>query len=331
MKKCIVITTIHEKTRALSEFESFRNWHLIVAGDVKSRPIPSSGNLTFLPVERQAAMDSRFQAFCPFHHYGRKNLGYIHAIRNGAEWILDTDDDNIPYPDWQEAFDVRPEECERVRSPKFVNIYRFFSNTRAWPRGFPLDRIHQPDPVLTERGDSQEIAILQGLADKDPDVDAIHRMVFPGEISFRRRNPVLLDQGVYCPFNSQNTMWRKDAFVYLYLPVTVSFRFTDILRGYVAQRGIWSAGKHLAFVRASVFQDRNEHDLMKDFESEVECYLSVQKTVELLDAVDLTGDPFLDIAALYRPLADQGVVADRELESLDAWLQDVAVLRGSGA
>jgi hypothetical protein len=34
--------------------------------------------------------------FLPSKHYARKNLGYLIAIKNGAEIIIETDDDNIP-------------------------------------------------------------------------------------------------------------------------------------------------------------------------------------------------------------------------------------------
>ena len=51
----------------------------------------------------------------------------------------------------------------------------------------------------------------------------------------------------------------------MYLPAFVSFRFTDILRGYVAQRIMWDYGLRLGFLPPNVFQKRNEHDLMADF------------------------------------------------------------------
>jgi len=34
----------------------------------------------------------------PYHHYCRKNIGYLYAIRQGADCILETDDDNLPLP-----------------------------------------------------------------------------------------------------------------------------------------------------------------------------------------------------------------------------------------
>ena len=41
------------------------------------------------------------------------------------------------------------------------------------------------------------------------------------------------------------------------IPAFVTFRFTDILRGYVAQPILQAAGYRLGFTEATVYQDRN--------------------------------------------------------------------------
>ncbi len=38
----------------------------------------------------------------PFNSYNRKNIGYLFAIKNGAKFIYDTDDDNEPLVDLNE-------------------------------------------------------------------------------------------------------------------------------------------------------------------------------------------------------------------------------------
>ena len=71
------------------------------------------------------------------------------------------------------------------------------------------------------------------------------------------------------------------AFALLYLPAHVTFRFTDILRGLVAQPILWAAGYQLGFTRATVVQERNPHELLEDFESESPGYLRVEKIVDI--------------------------------------------------
>lgn len=81
-----------------------------------------------------------------------------------------------------------------------------------------------------------ECPIQQGLADNNPDVDAIYRLILPFPTIFRKGRKVALGNNSWSPFNSQNTTWWKKAFPLLYLPSYCSFRMTDIWRSFVAQR-----------------------------------------------------------------------------------------------
>jgi len=265
----------------------------------------------------------QFAQLCPYNHYARKNIGYLYALQQGAQIIYDTDDDNLPYDDWA----VPEFVCDYLYSSnrKFVNIYNHFSNELIWPRGYPLDEIHQVAAAQAAQAaqvDPRSIGVWQGLADRDPDVDAIYRLIFPHEINFERKSSIFLEQGHYAPFNSQNTFWQRTAFHLLYLPATVSFRFTDILRGYIAQRLLWHQGDSLGFTAATVYQERNQHDLMRDFRDEVEGYLNIKEIVEQLDSLSFAGKPYENLAAVYQMLAEVGYVQPEELDLCQAWLAD---------
>ena len=324
MRKYIIITTINKKTVGVKKFEKSNDWNLLVIGDEKSHKIKSSNNLTFFSIEEQNKLGFQFSKKCPLNHYSRNNIGYIYAIKNNATMIFETDDDNIPYNNWFAPFSILEKECEVIVAPKFVNIYSLFTDKHIWPRGFPLNKIKKQEKIKSKKFQSKQVAIIQGLADKDPDVDAIYRMIDGEIVYFKKRNPVILNNNVYCPFNSQNTLWHKEAFVYLYLPISVSFRFTDILRGYIAQKGIWALGKNLAFISPTVYQKRNEHNLMDDFSSEINCYLKVEKVVEILDKLILSGTPLNDIRNIYTELNKNKIVNSLELEALDAWIKDIS-------
>jgi hypothetical protein len=113
----------------------------------------------------------------------------------------------------------------------------------------------------------------------------------------------------------------------LYLPVTATFRFTDILRGLVAQPILWAANLRLGFTTATVFQERNPHDYMKDFVSEIPCYLHVRNTAELTRAaVKKNASVSENLHRAYTSLRQAGIVEAAELKSLEAWLHDVARL-----
>jgi hypothetical protein len=329
--KFVVITTINGKTRAIEAFERKKGWHIVVVGDRKSRPIASVGNLTFLSVEDQRKLNYPFARRCPFDHYARKNIGYLYALQRGAEVIYDTDDDNLPYENWAlPAFSCR----NAAASPgKYVNIYRCFTDEQIWPRGFPLDEIlsHGANHISIRKTETSAIGVWQGLTDDDPDIDAIYRLVVGKKIKFEQKEPVYLERGGFCPINSQNTFWNKSAFPFLYLPATVSFRFTDILRGYVAQRLMWQQNLHVGFTGATVYQQRNPHDIMKDFRDEVVFYLHIKGIVEILENLDVGDDPVENMQRVYQELCRASLVSPDEIKYLNLWIENYLSVTSCGA
>lgn len=321
MKKFIVITTINDKTRAISDFERKKDWHIIIVGDRRSQSIESTNNLTFLSVHAQQNLGFSITDKLPYNHYTRKNIGYLYAIRAGADVIYETDDDNIPYPYWG----IEPFKCKNLvqNESVFVNIYNHFSKNLIWPRGFPLDLISNKEKPVVNVVSELKVGVWQGLADLDPDVDAIYRLIFDKPVRFQRKRSVILPPGKFCPFNSQNTLWNREAFPYLYLPATTSFRFTDILRGFIAQRLMWESGMHLGFHQATVYQVRNIHDLMRDFKDEVECYLSPRKVINVITGLNFSDNPFVNLALAYRGLVEEQIISSDELRILDAWRTDL--------
>jgi hypothetical protein len=325
MERAIIITSIHGVTKAVEKFLSFDDWEVILVGDRKTPKINQDKhqNLTYLSIKDQKSLPGHLHKL-PYNHYCRKNLGYLYAIIEGASVIADTDDDNYPKADWKE-WPSNKTKARTISDTTFTNVYQYFTDEFVWPRGFPLNELtsEQATPD-TDEIDFDEVGVIQGLADVEPDVDAIFRLVFDQEIEFHNDDPIVLEPGTYCPFNSQNTLWPSEQiYPYLYLPSTVSFRFTDILRGYIAQRGLWAADKKLAFNKASVIQDRNVHDLMADFKSEIPCYTQTKKAVTLLDGLELAGDPLADIRTIYTTLEKENIVEPRELEYLDHWLSAI--------
>ena len=328
-KPAIVITSIFAPTEAVSKFAALSDYQLIVVGDKKSPAQWSAPGATYLSIDDQEALGFSLSAKLPYNHYGRKMMGYLHAIREGAKIIIDTDDDNIPYDSW--SFPATEGLFNTATADQgFVNIYKSFTSHHIWPRGYPLDLILDKthdlkDADLTKQ--NGKIGIWQGLADSDPDVDAIYRLVDNTEIFFDKRAPIVLAEGTLCPFNSQNTAVREELFPLLYLPAYVTFRFTDILRGLVAQPIMWAHGYRLGFTEATVIQVRNPHDYVKDFESEIPCYLHANRVIA---AVSRAIDPAVSVAEnlrrAYAELAKENIVTAQEIELLDLWLADVANL-----
>lgn len=317
----MVITTIHLPSPSVRAFADLTDWQVVIVGDRKTPIWPEvSPRLRFLDVDAQLRSVWSIVPVLPFNHYTRKNIGYLEAMALKVPLIADSDDDNAPLDGWGQLPESATMEC--VSSPDVVNIYRLFTEQPVWPRGLPLDLIRDRTPIeIDER--ELSIAVWQGLAAGDPDVDAIYRLVSDRDPEFVQRSHVALAPGVVAPMNSQNTIWHPEAFPYLYLPFSVSFRFTDILRGYVAQFGLHAMGRTVAFTSPTVFQERNEHDLLRDLADEVPVYTQISEALETMAAASLTGEPSHDLALLYSELERIGVVTADECRGVDAWLADV--------
>jgi len=61
----------------------------------------------------------------------------------------------------------------------------------------------------------------------------------------------------------------------------------DIWRSFVAQRLMRDLDSHLVYSSSIVFQDRNDHDLMRDFADEIEGYQGYNKLIDLLESLVL--------------------------------------------
>ena len=102
---------------------------------------------------------------------------------------------------------------------------------------------------------------------------------------------------------------------------------TDIWRSFVAQRLSWECGWRLQFHSSTVFQDRNEHDLMRDFADEVPGYLHNERIRRTLEDLALSSGMSAlhdNLVIAYEALVRLGVVGAEELPLLRAWLDDAA-------
>jgi hypothetical protein len=324
MKKAIVITSIFEPNEVVESYVHLDDSEVIVVADKKTPSNWSCEGVEFISIERQDAMDWELSAVLPYNHYCRKMLGYLRAVQIGADCIIDTDDDNHPKPNW--GFPSFNGEFESLAlGEQFVNIYQWFTDAHIWPRGLPLDLITKSFNTEADLPLSEcNVGIWQGLADEDPDVDAIYRLSIDKPCYFNERDPLILQDRTICPFNSQNTAFRKELFPLLYLPAHVTFRFTDILRSLVAQPIMWLYGYKLGFLNATVLQKRNPHDYMSDFNSEIPMYLNCRKVVDVVSTAISTDESMeSNLYNAYVSLLEKGIVEDDELRTLEAWLNDL--------
>lgn len=331
-----VVTTIQAPTPAMLALTGAAvaaDEPVIVVADLRTpRDFRLDGSL-HLSVDAQRDLPFRTAELSPFNSYARKNIGYLQAIAMGATVIRETDDDNFVTP---EFFAISPDRMI-AREPDaslFLNPYSYFDGGGIWPRGYPLDLVLDERPLSTA---SCEVAagrnVIQGLADGEPDVDAVYRMTRGGrDVRFAPAAPLRIPTGSYAPFNSQATRWERGAWPLLYLPSTCSFRMTDIWRGYIAQRVLHAIGGSLIFTSAVARQDRNPHNLMTDFRDEIEGYLGYHRFVTALEETDLASGDGIEgmLTMLYVRLIEERFFEEIELERLAAWLADLHSLDAAG-
>lgn len=319
----IVITSINSPTEALKKFSLMPDWQVILVADLKTPKDWQLDNVKVLSVEEQKTLPFTILKYLPWNHYARKNIGYLYAMLQGAELIYETDDDNIPYDSWHGFHPVQLQAKAYTSSTKFFNTYSYFCEANIWPRGFPLTAIHSPTE-LQIANEFISAPVQQGLADLDPDVDAIYRLAIGKEVKFSQREPVFLAPGTYCPFNSQNTLWYPEAFQYMYLPAFVFNRLTDIWRGYIAQHFLHQKAQGVLFCNASVYQERNYHKLLHDFIEEIDLYT---RTEELINVLNEYTSHSQDFAGIMQHLHQHHFVKDEEVVLFDSWLEDLRSLK----
>lgn len=322
----VVITSIYAPTPAVTAFARMPDHHLVVVGDRKTPVDWSCPPAVYLGPDASAGA---LAGALPWNHYSRKMLGYLHAMQLGADVIYDTDDDNVPKPGWAIPSFEGGYECT-PGDLGCVNLYASFTDQRIWPRGFPLSLIREGAAALPEADLTPQparVGVWQQLADGEPDVDALYRLVDGRPCTFQSRAPIVLGAGTWCPFNTQSTAVRRELFPLLYLPSTVTFRFTDILRGLVAQPIMWAAGYRLGFTEATVVQDRNPHNLLADFADEVPMYLRGADVPDLVSrAIGPDASVAENLARAYAALLEARIVEAAELPRLHAWLDELTLV-----
>lgn len=319
MNYCI-ITTINLPTKSIEKLYDIFGERLIVVGDKKTPKdwkYKEAQYILDLPDQK-----GYYEGYAPCNSYARKNIGYMAAIKNKAELIFETDDDNIPNMNWR----LRGHQVEANLSlgEGWFNVYDVFTKKYIWPRGFSLRHLKNC-PSIGEKV-FRTSSIQQGLADGEPDVDAIWRLVLNSPNEFTVKQSLYLQKNSWCSFNSQSTWWFPRAYALMYLPVYSSFRMCDIWRSFIAQRCLWELSEGVTFHSPSeVFQERNEHDLLKDLEDEVDGYLNNDEIVEILSKLILKpGDEYVceNLLTCYQAIVDKDILPEMEIRSLKKWIKD---------
>ena len=278
--KFIVTTTIFEPSKAVKLFADLSGWQLIVVGDKKTPhdSYRTMSNLIYLDPEYQETYYKELSDLVGWNCIQRRNIGYIEAYRLGATVIASVDDDNVPKPGWGDDLLLGIAQPIKCYTPTDVSVFDPLSATNhkeLWHRGYPLDMILKKNSI-TSRLAIARPSIQANFWDGDPDVDAISRLTV-GPVCKFNDECFPFYGSVIGPFNSQNTFFTREAMKDYFLFPQVG-RMDDIWGSYYAQ----AKGHTVVYDKATVVQERNEHDYLVDFLKEVPGYLNNSKLIKAL-------------------------------------------------
>lgn len=202
----------------------------------------------------------------------RRNIGFLEALRWGAEWIVSLDDDNISLSD--DYFgDFRRVLCNKHGLEASSSSGWFDVGTLLRPnaehRGFPHTKRAQPsfDSIVDAK-----IGVAAGICLGDPDISAVERIAngptVHGVSEVLRSGVVTDPRKTWTVFNSQNTAVIRELVPAWFMLPHVG-RYDDIFASLIVQRIMRETGHHVHFGHPFVWQQRNQHDLTKDLRMEL--------------------------------------------------------------
>ena len=283
MKKIIVTTTINNPTEAIEKYDNLEDWELIAIGDKKT---PNNYKLKkghYITPAEQEKFDKKLSDAIGWNCIQRRNFGFIFAKQMGADIVATIDDDNIPYDGWGKnlmigkSVEVNYFDCpDDVFDPIGATNYE-----HLWHRGFPLTLI----PNRNYKNKRKKIVTPEVQADfwdGDPDIDAFCRLEHSPECKFDE-SFFPISSNKISPFNSQNTFLKSDLLKDYFMFPHIG-RMDDIWGAYY----LGSLGYTIIYGKPTVYQDRNNHDLINDLKQE---YLGYENNINLVN--DLKTDPLL--------------------------------------
>ena len=272
----IATTTINKPTKALKLFAKNKNCKLIVSLDKKSKNFELKNSIV-LSTKYQEKKWPRLSKLVGWNCIQRRNFAILEAYERGAEMIALIDDDNIPYNNWfKNIFLNKQIKCNEIKTNKKIfDPVGFTNHSNLWHRGLPLELVNNRK-YKKEKKQLIKPDIQANFWNGDPDIDAVCRMIFKPECNFKKNIFPFFSKKI-SPFNSQNTLITrkviKDYFLFPHIG-----RMDDIWASFY----VTSKKYRVLYNEPTVYQQRNVHNLIKDFKDEYIGYVNSLRLVESL-------------------------------------------------
>ena len=277
MKKFIVTTTIQPPTEATIKYSEMDGWELVVVGDKKTpHQAYKELNCIYLHPEEQENINKELSDSIGWNCIQRRNMGFLFAYLNGADVMATVDDDNIPYDFWGSDLYI-DKELDVIIYESENGYFDPLSATKhndLWHRGYPIEMVPTKNKIKSIGYEKRKVLVQADLWNGDPDIDAICRLSKQPEVEFEIKEPFASNQA--SPFNSQNTFISREVIPYYMMYPNVG-RMDDIWASYTVQKQFPNS---VIYNKASVYQERNEHDIVLDLEREI---IGYRNTLLLLE------------------------------------------------
>lgn len=333
MKTALVLTTINypEVLRLYRACEPHVRFFVI--GDRKSDDAATQALIDTIPnsayygIERQREMGFGHNAFLPENCIQKRNLGFLEALKWGAEAIVSIDDDNI-------NLDLAYFAHMECKLKWTFNGLMFEGVPGSWFDAGRLLRPHAKHRGIPHNAWQQgkltsavgrKVGVVAGLCLGDPDIDAVTRMAIRpivGDVNAIGTAGVIVDLGIWTVFNSQNTgVLRELIPAWGMLPHCG--RFDDIYASLIVQRIARDRELHVHFGSPLIWQSRNAHDLVKDLRAEIDGYENISKLAALLDMIILPNKSVIsDCRLIWDAIRAAGLLPIDTCSAMYAYLAD---------
>ena len=144
-----------------------------------------------------------------------------------------------------------------------------------WHRGYPIEYLQRRHEVEYKGRSKRKVLVQADLWDGDPDIDAMARLTLKPIVKY---SDITRPYGsnTIAPFNSQNTFLAREVIPF-YAVIPHIGRMDDIWGSYILQHYFPNS---VIYSPASVYQDRNEQDLITNLEKEIIGYRNTLNLVK---------------------------------------------------
>lgn len=255
----------------------------------------------------------------------RRSIGFLEALKWGAEVIVTIDDDNIPMGPYFDS-------VEYILSAPFNGLkatgcsHWFDVGQLLVPpakhRGIPYDKptLYRIDPVA-----DVQVGVAAGICLGNPDVDALTRLYGQPDIhgvSELLRSGIVVDPATFTVFNSQNTSFIRELTPAMLMIPHVG-RYDDIFASLICHRVMRERNLHVHFGQPFIWQTRNPHSIMHDLGTEQLGMAHVEEFARFVDRIPMSSDPMIPfLRRMYEDLLTLSWWPPAASAAGLAWLED---------